>query len=88
LGAVVFLVAIFLLIPIFIVTLSQVFFEKEFFCKMLNFFYFLTNFVVFMLVYFVYSNKFGFIVEMLIPLIVLNMVLILLMVKNKVNNRM
>lgn len=81
---IVFGVIIFLLISI--ISLLELCFIKEFFSKILSFYYFLTNFIAFMLVYFVYSNKFGFIVEMIFPLIILNMVIILLIIKNKINN--
>ena len=77
-------VIVFLLISV--ISLLELCFIKEFFNKILSFYYFLTNFIAFMLVYFVYSNKFGFIVEMIFPLIILNMVIILLIIKNKINN--
>lgn len=81
---IVFGVIVFLLISI--ISLLELCFIKEFFNKILSFYYFLTNFIAFMLVYFVYSNKFGFIVEMIFPLIILNMIIILLIIKNKINN--
>lgn len=76
-------IPLFLLISIF--GIIQLCFTKEFFSKILTFFYFTTNFITFMLIYFLYSNKFGFIVEMIFLLIILNMILTLLFIKNKVD---
>ena len=56
-----------------------------FYKKMIMFFYFGNNFMTFMLLYFLFSNKFGFILNMIIPLMVLNMILVLLFVKT-INN--
>ena len=67
-----------------IMSMIQLCFIKEFFNKIMTFFYFSINFITFLLVYFVYSNKFGFIIQIIFPLIILNMSVILLFIKSKI----
>jgi len=81
------LVGIILFLIISFVSIVKLCFIDEFFNKMLTFFYFSINFITFMLIYFIYSNKFGFIIGMIFPLIILNMVLMLLFIKSKVGSK-
>lgn len=78
------LISIGLFLFISVISMIELCFVGEFFNKMLSFFYFSTNFITFMLIYFIYSNKFGFIIEMIFPLIILNMVLVLLFIKSRI----
>lgn len=78
------LISIVLFLIISVISVIKLCFVGEFFDKMLSFFYFSSNFITFMLIYFLYSNKFGFIIEMIFPLIILNMILILLFIKSKI----
>ena len=78
------LISIVLFLFISVISVIKLCFIKEFFNKMLFFFYFGTNFITFMLIYYLYSNKFGFIIEMIFPLIILNMVVVLLFIKSKI----
>lgn len=81
---VLFSVCLFLLISI--ASIVKVCSSGEFFNKMLAFFYFITNFTTFVLSYFLFSNKFSFIISMIFPLIILNTVLILLFIKEKIKS--
>lgn len=83
----IFFISIILFLIIFAVISIRLFFIDEFFDKIIMFFYFMSNLITFMLIYFIYSNKFSFIIEMIFPLIILNMVLILLFIKSKVSSK-
>jgi len=80
------LISIILFLIIAAISIIQLCAEAEFFSKMLMFFYFIINFTTFILSYFLFSNKFGFIISMIFPLIILNSVLILLFIKQKVKS--
>ena len=67
-----------------IMSMIQLWFIKEFFSKMMTFFYFSMNFITFLLVYFIHLNKFTFIIQMIFPLIILNATVILLFVTSKI----
>lgn len=83
----IFFISIVLFLIIFAIISIRLFFIDEFFDKIIMFFYFMSNLITFMLIYFIYSNKFSFIIEMIFPLIILNMVLILLFIKSKVSSK-
>lgn len=80
------IISIILFLILSIITIILLIKADEFFEKMLMFFYFINNFTTFILSYFLFSNKFGFIIEMLFPLIILNSVLILLFIKDKIKS--
>ena len=80
------IISIILFLILSIITIILLIMADEFFEKMLMFFYFINNFTTFILSYFLFSNKFGFIIEMLFPLIILNSVLILLFIKGKIKS--
>lgn len=80
------IISIILFLILSIITIILLIKTDEFFEKMLMFFYFINNFTTFILSYFIFSNKFGFIIEMLFPLIILNSVLILLFIKGKIKS--
>lgn len=80
------IISIILFLILSIITIILLIKADEFFEKMLMFFYFINNFTTFILSYFLFSNKFGFIIEMLFPLIILNSVLILLFIKGKIKS--
>lgn len=80
------LISIILFLIISAISIIQLCSEKEFFSKMLMFFYFITNFTTFILSYFLFSNKFSFIISMIFPLIILNTVLVLLFIKEKIKS--
>lgn len=80
------IISIILFLILSIITIILLIKANEFFEKMLMFFYFINNFATFILSYFLFSNKFGFIIEMLFPLIILNSVLILLFIKGKIKS--
>lgn len=81
-----------LLIPIILLFFSsvgavfQIYYAKEFYNKMVTLFYFMSNFITLMLIYFLYSNKFAFIVQMIFPLTILNMVMVLLIIQNRLKD--
>lgn len=81
------LISVIIFLSVSILGVFQVCFAKEFFSKMISFFYFTINFITFLLIYFLFSNKFAFIINMIFPLIILNMVLILLFIKSINNGR-
>lgn len=83
----IFFISIILFLIIFAIIAIKLCFIDEFFDKIITFFYFTSNLITFMLIYFIYSNKFSFIIEMIFPLIILNMVLILLFIKSKVSSK-
>ena len=80
------IISIILFLILSIITIILLIKADEFFEKMLMFFYFINNFTTFILSYFLFSNKFGFIIEMLFPLIILNSILILLFIKDKIKS--
>ena len=80
------LISFCLFLCISIMSMIQLCFIKEFFNKMITFYYFSINFIAFLFAYFIYSNKFGYIIQMIFPLIILNMSVILLFIKNKIDN--
>ncbi len=81
------LISFFLFLGISIVNMIELIFIKDFYNKLITFFYFISNFITFMLVYYLYSNKFSFIIEMIFPIIMLNMILILLFIKDKLTSK-
>ena len=81
------LISFCLFLCISIMSMIQLCFITEFFDKIITFFYFTVNFIAFLLVYFVYSNKFGYIIQMVFPLIILNMSVILLCIKTKLESK-
>ncbi len=81
------LISFCLFLCISIMSMIQLCFITEFFDKIITFFYFTVNFIAFLLVYFVYSNKFGYIIQMVFPLIILNMSVILLFIKTKLESK-
>jgi hypothetical protein len=80
------LISMILFLFISAISIIQLCIIKEFFSKMLLFFYFITNFTTFMLSYFLFSNKISFIISMIFPLIILNTVLVLLFIKAKIKS--
>lgn len=80
------LISMCLFFIISIISITQVCYTKDFFNKILVFFYFISNFTTFILLYFLFSNKFSFIISMVFPLIILNTVLVLLFIKKKIKS--
>ena len=80
------ILSIFLFSIISIISIVLLIKTDEPFEKMLMFFYFINNFITFILSYFLFSNKFGFIINMLFPLIILSSVLVLLFIKEKIKS--
>lgn len=60
-----------------IASLLRLFGNGDFFNRTLTFFYILSNMSVIMLLYFVSSYKFSFIVQMIMPLMVINVLIVL-----------
>lgn len=80
------ILSIFLFSIISIISIVLLIKTDEPFEKMLMFFYFINNFITFILSYFLFSNKFSFIINMLFPLIILSSVLVLLFIKEKIKS--
>lgn len=80
------ILSIFLFSIISIISIVLLIRTDEPFEKMLMFFYFINNFITFILSYFLFSNKFSFIINMLFPLIILSSVLVLLFIKEKIKS--
>ena len=80
------ILSIFLFSIISIISIVFLIRTDEPFEKMLMFFYFINNFITFILSYFLFSNKFSFIINMLFPLIILSSVLVLLFIKEKIKS--
>lgn len=79
------LISVILFLIISIINMIELIFIKDFYSKLITFFYFVSNFITFMLIYYLFSNKFSFIIEMIFPIIMLNMVLILMFIKGKLD---
>lgn len=79
------IISIILFLIISIISMIELIYIRDFYNKSTTFFYFINNIIAFMLIYYLYSNKFSFIIGLIFPIIILNMVLILLFVKGKLN---
>ena len=79
------IISIILFLIISIINMIELIYIRDFYNKSTTFFYFVSNFITFMLIYYLYSNKFSFIIGLIFPVIILNMVLILLFIKGKLN---
>jgi hypothetical protein len=66
----------FLFLSIIIVSLLSFFFKiDDFYKNNVLFYYIISNFITFLLIYFVYIGKFSFIVGVIYPMILINMIL-------------
>lgn len=79
------LISVILFLVISIISMIDLIFIRDFHKKLITFFYFISNFITFMLIYYLFSNKFSFIIEMIFPIIMLNMVLVLMFIKGKLD---
>lgn len=80
------LISIILFLIVSIINMIELIFIKDFYSKLITFFYFVSNFITFMLIYYLFSNKFSFIIEMIFPIIILNMIVLLMFIKGKLEN--
>lgn len=79
------LITIIMFLVISIVSVVELIYIRDFYNKLITFFYIVSNFITFMVVYFIYSNKFSIIISLIFPIIILNMILVLLFIKGKLN---
>ena len=80
------LIYIIILSIISFITVINYHLTKDVYVKLITFYYFISNLIQIIFLYFLYSHKFPYIINMIYPLLALNLISILFFIKNIDNN--